>query len=109
MDDFAQRWHNTEQMLKERFEKLPDLEGILFLIGVNEYGQLPRKKFSKEQKQDLMHIAVCTLLMPYGYYEFIGRDEENWPHFKEIETVPVSGIANQEQLLKECIIEYFGE
>ena len=109
MDDFAQRWLNTEQMLKERFEKLPDLEGILFLIGVNEYGQLPRKKFSKEQKQDLMHIAVCTLLIPYGYYEFIGRDEENWPHFKEIEAVPVSGIANQEQLLKECIIEYFGE
>lgn len=109
MDDFAQRWHNTEQMLKERFEKVPDLEGILFLIGVNEFGQLPRKKFSKEQKQDLIHIAVCTLLMPYGYYEFIGRDEENWPHFKEIETVAVSGIANQEQLLKECIIEYFGE
>ncbi len=109
MDDFAQRWLNTELMLKERFEKLPDLEGILFLIGVNEYGQLPRKKFSKEQKQDLMHIAVCTLLMPYGYYEFIGRDEENWPHFKEIESVQVSGIANQEQLLKECIIEYFGE
>lgn len=109
MDNFAQRWLNTEQLLRERFEKLPDMEGILFLIGVNEYGQLPRKKFSKEQKQDLMHIAVCTLLMQYGYYEFIGRDEENWPHFKEIESVPVSGIANQEQLLKECIIEYFGE
>lgn len=109
MDNFTQRWLNTEQLLRERFEKLPDMEGILFLIGVNEYGQLPRKKFSKEQKQDLMHIAVCTLLMQYGYYEFIGRDEENWPHFKEIESVPVSGIANQEQLLKECIIEYFGE
>jgi hypothetical protein len=83
------------------------MEGILFLIGVNELGTLPRKKFSKEQKQDLMHIAVCTLLSQLGYYVFLGRDEENWPHFEEIKLMPVSGIKEQEQLLKECIVRYF--
>lgn len=107
MEDFEQRWVATESMLRERFGKLPDMEGILFLIGVNELGRLPRKKFSKEQKQDLMHIAVCTLLSQLGYYTFTGRDEDGWPHFSEVMAVPVAGITNQEQMLKECVVRYF--
>ena len=95
-------------MLEERFGKVPDMEGILFLIGINELGAIPSRKFSKEQKQDLMHIAVCTLLSQLGYYEFVMRDEQGWPHFQEVKAVPVSGMKEQEQMLKECIIRYFG-
>ncbi len=102
-----QRWKETEQMLEERFGKVPDMEGILFLIGVNELGSLPSRKFSKEQKQDLMHIAVCSLLSQAGYYEFEGRDQDGWPHYKELEKVQLTGMAEQEELLKACIIEYF--
>src|SRR5436190_14925599 len=87
MENFEQRWLDTENTLKERFGKIPDMEGILFLIGVNELGHLPRKKFSKEQKQDLMHIAVCTLLSQLGYYQYVGRDEEGWPHFNLLKPV----------------------
>jgi len=109
MENFEQRWLDTENMLRERFGKLPDMEGILFLIGVNELGKMPRKKFSKEQKQDLMHVAVCTLLTQHGFYEFVGRDEEGWPHFNEIEPVPIKGIVEQERMLKECVINYFAD
>jgi len=107
MENFEQRWKDTEALLNERFGKVPDMEGILFLIGVNELGRLPRKKFSKEQKQDLMHVAVCTLLSQLGYYEFTGRDEDGWPHFRDIEQVGVKGIKEQEIMLKECVIRYF--
>jgi len=107
MDNFEQKWLNTQILLKERFGKIPDLEGILFLIGVNELGSLPRKKFSKEQKQDLMHVAVCTLLSQLGYYEFAGRDEDGWPHFIEVEAVPAVGVSDQELVLKECVVRYF--
>ncbi len=106
-NSFEQRWLDTENLLKERFGKVPDMEGILFLIGVNEFGQLPRKKFSKEQKQDLMHIAVCTLLCQLGYYTPAGRDEEGWPHFHELISITATGIKDQERMLKECIIRYF--
>ncbi len=107
MEQFEQRWLETEELLRTRFGKLPDMEGILFLIGVNELGKLPRKNFSKEQKQDLMHIAVCTLLCQLGYYEYAGRDEEGWPHFHELKSVTAAGIKDQEQMLKECMIRYF--
>jgi hypothetical protein len=107
MENFEQRWLDTEMLLKERFGKIPDMEGILFLIGVNELGRLPRKKFSKEQKQDLMHIAVCTLLAQLGFYEFDGRDEDGWPHFTEVASIPIKGMKDQELVLKECVIRYF--
>lgn len=96
-------------MLHERFGKIPDLEGILFLIGINEFGQaLPRKKFSKEQKQDLMHIAVCTLLTQLDYYRFSGRDADGWPHFETINPMPQMTMPEQESILKACIVHYFG-
>ena len=108
MENFEERWTQVEKALEERFGKIPDMEGILFLIGVNELGRMPeRRKFTKEQKQDLMHIAVCKLLSQHGYYEFVGLDEEGWPHYQEVEAVPVKGLEGQEQLLKECVITYF--
>jgi len=68
-DDLQVRWFGLEQKLMERFDKKPDVESILFLIGVQEFGDI-RKKFSKEQKQDLMHIAICTVLSPSGFMNY---------------------------------------
>lgn len=104
----TQRWTALEAMLTDRFGKLPNMEAILYLIGINEYnGRLPKIKFSKEQKQDLMHIAVCTLLSKSGYYQLSGFDDEGWPHFEELVPVPETTLGGQEQLLKEHILEYF--
>ncbi|MBL7718568.1 MAG: hypothetical protein JNL72_07020 [Flavipsychrobacter sp.] len=107
MENFEQRWIDTETMLRERFGKLPDMEGILFLIGINELGEVPGRKFSKEQKQDLMHIAVCKLLSQRGYYEFEGIDGDGWPHYMMVKKPEVENMAGQERMLKECIVEYF--
>ena len=107
-EHFEQRWINTQAMLRERFGKVPDMESTLFLIGLNELSAGPGDKFTKEQKQDLMHVAVCTLLSQLGYFEFAGRDEEGWPHFHASENKSPGGLKEQEQILKECIIRYFG-
>ena len=58
-DDLQQRWWNLEAKLVERFGKKPDVEAVLFLIGMQETGFVT-DKISKEQKQDLMHVAVCS-------------------------------------------------
>lgn len=105
---FDDRWKALENMLQERFDKIPDLQAILFLIGVNEYsGRIPKIKFSKEQKQDLMHVAVCKLLSNEGYYQFEGFDEEGWPHYIEIKKPEAADLNAQEQLLKKHILQYF--
>ncbi|ATL46872.1 hypothetical protein COR50_06580 [Chitinophaga caeni] len=105
-DDFVTRWKTLEDTLAERFGKTPNMEAILFLIGVQELQKF-KKKYSKEQKQDLMHVAVCTLLSQGGYYNFEGLDKEGWPHFKEISPVPKMGLQEQEQFLKEYVLAYF--
>ena len=106
-DDIQQRWWNLEAKLAERFGKKPDVEAILFLIGLQETG-FEEKKISKEQKQDLMHVAVCTLLSTRGYFELEGVDEDGWPHYKQTQGVDAEEMITQELLLRSCIIEYFG-
>jgi len=105
-DDLQQRWWELEAKLVERFGKKPDLETILFLIGIQEFGQL-KEKFTKEQKQDLMHVAVCKLLAQSGYYELEKMDEEGWPHFRQLKRMPDMDMFQQENFLKDHILLYF--
>jgi len=102
-------WLRVKHLVKKAMNKetLPDFQTILFLVGVQELGRIPKEKFSKEEKQDLMHIAVCTLLEPDGYFEFEGRDQDGWPHWKEKKPFSLLGVSEQEVFLVEKIIHYF--
>lgn len=81
---------------------------MLFLIGLQELG-MKTEKLSKDQKLDVMHIAVCTLLESYGFYEYEGRDRDGWPHWKAVKSLPPLDQAQQEQLMKKAIVEYWEE
>lgn len=112
MEDWQEdfEWLRIRHMMKDRFGKsgLPDLNAILFLIGIQELGRW-QEAFTKEEKQDLMHIAVCRLLSYDGYYEFVGRDADGWPHWRELKPFSTKGVKAQEAILKESIIRYFKE
>jgi hypothetical protein len=82
------------------------METILFLIGIQELGQV-KDKFTKEQKQDLMHIAICSLFAQSGYYELQGRDHDGWPHFRQLKSLPVLSAIEQENVMKDHILLYF--
>ena len=107
--EFKEKWIGIESMFINRFGKKPDMEALLYLIGINELGQVPNKEFTKEQKQDLMNIATCALLAQSGYYEYDGHDKDGWPHYKLIENPPAESLLKQELLLKQHIIAYFQE
>ena len=101
-DDLQARWWNLEAQLMERFGKKPDLEAILFLIGIQETG-LIQNKISKEQKQDLMHVATCTILSPSGFYQLKEVDSEGWPHFVQLQSLPEMNLIEQESFIKDHI------
>lgn len=102
------KWLELRQKLKDQFGKAPDLDAILFLIGIRELGQF-KKKFTKEEKQDLMHIATCSILSVSGYYELEGVDQDGWPHWVAKKKLPVMSLVEQEDFLKDYIIRYFEE
>ena len=101
-------WQRILYRFKKNFHKKPDLQEMIFLIGLQEVGKI-HEKFTKEEKQDLMHVGVCTLLSPIGYYTYHGRDEEGWPHFTKNEDIPPLKLDDQEYLLKQMILRYFDE
>jgi hypothetical protein len=105
-DDLQQRWWDLEAKMVERFGKKPDMETILFLIGIQEFGDI-KEKFTKEQKQDLMHVAVCSLLSQSGFYELVAVDEDGWPHFKQLKPMPELNMIDQENFLKDHVLLYF--
>jgi hypothetical protein len=107
-DDLQARWWKLEEKLVERFGKKPDMESILFLIGIQEVGGVGHS-FTKEQKQDLMHVAVCTILIPGGFYELEGWDEDNWPHFKQTKELPPMEFMQQENFMKDHVLFYFSQ
>jgi hypothetical protein len=104
--DLQTRWWTLEAKMIERFGKKPDMETILFLIGIQEFGDI-RPRFTKEQKQDLMHIAVCSLLSQSGYYEIDSYDDDGWPHFRQLKELPVMNAFDQELYLKDHVLLYF--
>ena len=104
------KWLRVRHKIQEAMGKdnLPDLNAILFLIGIQELGRW-KEKFTKEEKQDLMHIAACRILSYDGYYEFQGRDADGWPHWKVALPFDQVGLKAQETILKRNIIRYFDE
>lgn len=99
-------YQNVLKQVAKQFGEDIDIQGLLFIIGLQELGK-GKIKLSKNEKLDVMHIAICTLLSPYGYYEYEGLDKDGWPHWKTIENLPPLKPAQQQEIIKQAIVEYF--
>ena len=102
------QWNYLVEKLTKQFSDgdVLNLDSIIYLIGVQELGQ-GKKAFKKDEKINLMHIAICKLLEPYGYYEFDFFDKDGWPHYKIVTDLPNLKPGEQAVLMKEAIIHYF--
>ncbi|RMG79958.1 MAG: hypothetical protein D6707_07270 [Bacteroidetes bacterium] len=106
MSYLEEEWNNILNLVEKNYGTEPNIEAILLLIGIQELGKIP-PKLSKDQKLDVMHIAVCKLLEPYGFYEYKGKDEDGWPHWERTRKLPAINPEEQQELLKQCIVDYF--
>lgn len=105
-----ERWEQLVTILSNQFSQGEDLDldAIIYLIGVQELGKI-NTEFKKDEKVNLMHIAICKLLEPYGYYEFEFFDKDGWPHYKVVKELPTLKAGEQSVLMKEAIVNYFLE
>ena len=102
------KWDYLVKKLTQQFSEgdVLNLDGIIYLIGVQELGQ-GKRQFKKDEKVNLMHIAICKLLEPYGYYEFDFFDKDGWPHYRILTDLPNLKPGEQTVLIKEAVINYF--
>tara|TARA_B100001287_G_C22634092_1_gene506656 strand:+ start:841 stop:1191 length:351 start_codon:yes stop_codon:yes gene_type:complete len=102
------KWENLKNRLSVDFsdDQIIDLDSIIFLIGLQELGQF-QKKFNKQRKMEIIHIAVCRLLSDFGYYKLDFVDNDGWPHYNLIKELPNLKAGEQTILMKKAIINYF--
>lgn len=107
-EQLKSRWEQLVTILSNKFAdgETLDLDAIIYLVGIQELGQF-HKKFKKDEKVNLMHIAICRLLEPYGYYEFDFFDKDGWPHYRVKEQLPPLKAGEQSVLMKSAIVDYF--
>jgi hypothetical protein len=105
--DRKQVWQDILKFMEDRFGKKPNMDAILFIIGMRELGHLYENNFKKDDKVSLMHIATCKLLSYSDHYQLVGTDKDGWPHWQLINPLPDMGLLEQETYIREHIIEYF--
>ncbi len=108
LHEIEDQWKKLILNLEVQFGDGLDLQAVLMLIGVQELGKGYRK-FNKDQKLEVLHIAICTLLEPYGYYKFEGQDEDGYPHWSTVENLPPLKPGQQSFLMKQSVIDYFAD
>ncbi|WP_353184327.1 hypothetical protein [Parapedobacter lycopersici] len=105
--EINKKWAALQAHTAQAFDmEMPDIKIMLFLIGVQELGKGPMK-FSKRQKEELMHIATCRLFSSMGFYELEGLDQDGWPHWQLVKPIPNYTLLEQEMIIKSLIIDYF--
>jgi len=104
--DLNMEWIKVQLFLRKRFDEVLDVQTILYIIGLQELG-MNHQPLKKEQKVDIIHIGVCSVLLPLGYYQKIGLDNDGWPHFKNIKKLPYDFVGEQQDVfMKKAIIKY---
>lgn len=109
-EELKSDWDKVVKITSKRFadgEEL-DLDSILFLIGVQELGK-GHQKLKKDDKINALHVAICRVLEPYGYYQYDGRDKDGWPQYISLEKLPFLKAGEQSILMKEAVVRYFKE
>ncbi len=107
--DINTEWVKIQLMLRKKFGEIPDLQSVLFIIGLQELG-MNHQVLKREQKIDLIHVGICTVLTPFGYYKKLGVDNEGWPHFKCIKKLPQDLVGEQQNVfMKKAIITYLNQ
>ncbi len=99
-------WQQLQEKLKERFGEELDMDALIFLIGLQELGK-PFQKYKKDEKLGIMHVGICTLLEPFNFYKYEGKDDDGWPHWSLNEQIPHLDAKQQNKLMVDAILDYF--
>jgi hypothetical protein len=103
-----EEWKELVKKIELTFGEGIEIESIILLIGIQELGKGYFKP-SKDEKMDLMHIATCKLIEPFGYCKYTGKDADGWPQWDINGDLPALKPGEQKEFMKRAIIAYFKE
>tara|TARA_Y100000766_G_C18869951_1_gene587717 strand:+ start:203 stop:526 length:324 start_codon:yes stop_codon:yes gene_type:complete len=105
MNNLEKNWEKLVTRLEDEFNQEITLKGLLYLIGIQELN-FGVKKFDRHEKINVIHVAICKILTPFGFYKFRKIDEDGWPHYTELKAIKNLTEKEQENLMKEAVLKY---
>jgi len=105
MIDLEKKWDELLEELEALFDQEMTLKGVLYLIGVQELS-LGIKQYERDEKANVLHVGICKILTPFGFYKFDRLDEDGWPHYIELKAIKNLSESQQELLMKEAVLKY---
>jgi len=101
-------WAKLKEEFKSNYGEFPSVISLLFLIGM-EHTPVFGVELTKEQKQEVIHVGLCAMLVKEGVYTLDHHDEDGWPHYKATEKSETINIEKQENYIKQLLINYFND
>ncbi len=103
-----ERWALFQRWTLNRFGKKADVEGILFLVGIQELGKGFVPDLDKARKEQILLEGTYCVLETLGYYERIGMEGNGHWIWEQTNPLP-SELSKEaeEQMLRRAVLRYF--
>lgn len=102
-DVLETQWADLCQWAAQTFHRAVSVDGLLFLIGLQETHTSPKRRLEKETKQDLIVEGSFHVLAALGFYQ----RTETEPFWQPLAPLPRLNVDEQEKLLRMGLIRYF--
>lgn len=100
------QWARFKEMFKENYGEMPSVISVLFVLGLGEIDDT-LAELTKEEKEAVIHVGLCSLLEKEGLYKRIEVDQDGWPHFEATQKATSLDIEKQEHYLRKLILKHY--
>ncbi len=106
--DLQERWSRLQRWTLRRFGKKADVEGLLFLIGIQELGQGVLPDLGKTRKEQIVREGAYCVLETLGYYERVGMEKSGHWIWQQAHPMPAELSKEAEEvMLRRAVLRYF--
>jgi hypothetical protein len=105
--EHEQRWSALVARVESRFGRAPDVDAILFIMGIQSVGRGYEPDLPKERKQSLIMEGSYLAFETLGIYRRMGLERNGFWIWEKVFDLPKLSIDDQERLLQIGILNYF--
>ncbi len=103
-----ERWPQLQEWTRRRFGKRADVEGVLFLIGLQELGRGAAPDLDKARKEQILLEGTFCAFETLGYYERTGIEDNGHWIWEQRKSMPADLTkAEEEVMLRQAALAYF--
>ncbi len=105
----ALRWDTLCVWIRSHFKREASLEGVLFLIGIQERGKGFEPKIPRHKKEAIIMDGTYLAFETIGLYRRTGMEADGAWIWERVIPLPGLDVEAQEKLLKLAVLRYFEE